>query len=324
MTTAPQITVFTPTFNRSHTLHRVFESLVQQTFQDFEWLIIDDGSTDSTHDLVSNWQKNAVFPIRYFFQNNGGKHVAHNTALNHARGTFFIIADSDDRFVAEALAIFSDTWQTIPEHEQPHYAGVWSLSMDEKGEISGRKFPTSPWDGYWVDKIYRENVNGEQWHMQRLDILRQFPFPPLFAGEGFYLTESIVWKKINARYKYRCINTPTRIYYQTADGIMASKPKTKRQLWLSDMSSKVILEDQLNEDIQHFWLRPLWFCKWMIYYTKYAFGTGHRFSEVWQSFKNMSIRLLFLILLPIYPVIWSYSTIRRAINKQAKVFSLRD
>jgi glycosyltransferase involved in cell wall biosynthesis len=316
MTQTPQITVFTPTFNRSHTLHRVFESLQQQTFRDFEWLIIDDGSTDDTEQLVNGWRENADFAIRYFFQNNAGKHIAHNKALELARGFFFVIADSDDRFIAEALHIFTTTWQGIPEIEKPHFAGIWSLCQDEKGTTIGQAFPTSPWDSYWVDKIYHINTNGEQWHMQRLDILRQFPFPPLFPGEGFCLPESIVWKKINARYKYRCINEGLRIYYWTPDGLMNTKPRTKRQLWLSDMSSKVILEAQLTEDIQHFWLRPVWFCKWMVYYTKYTFATGHSFANVWQSLKTPSVRLLFLFFLPLFPIIWLYSTLRRSTNQQ--------
>lgn len=316
MPQTPQITVFTPSFNRAHTLHRVFESLQQQTFRDFEWLIIDDGSTDDTAKIVADWQQQTAFTIRYFFQKNGGKHIAHNTAIELAKGLFFIVADSDDRFTPDALLTFMTAWRDIPEAEKAHFAGIWSLSKNEEGATIGHPFPTSPWDGYWVDKIYRANVNGEQWHLQRLDILRQFPFPPLFPGEGFYLTESIVWKKINAHYKYRCINVALRIYYQTPDGIMASKPKTARQLWLSDMSSKVILEAQLNEDIQYFWLRPMWFFKWMLYYTKYAFGTGHGFKEVWQSLKNKSGRLLFLTLLPVFPAVWLYSTIRRAVNRK--------
>lgn len=316
MPQSPQITVFTPTFNRVHTLHRVFESLEKQTFRDFEWLIIDDGSTDDTHTLVATWQTTALFQIRYCFQKNGGKHIAHNTALDIAVGTFFIVADSDDRFVPESLAVFWATWQGIPDAEKPEFAGVWSLVQDENGKVAGQPFPTSPWDSYWVDKLYRQNTNGEQWHMQRLDILRQFPFPPLFAGEGFYMLESFVWKKINARYKYRCINEGLRIYYSTPDGLMNSKPRTKRQLWLSDMSSKVILEAQLTEDMQYFWLRPIWFCNWMIYYTKYAFATGHHLTDIWQSLKYANVRLLFLLFLPIFPVIWLYSTLRRYIKKQ--------
>jgi glycosyltransferase involved in cell wall biosynthesis len=316
MTETPHITVFTPTFNRANTLHRVFESLQKQSFTNFEWLIVDDGSKDNTEQLVKTWQQIAAFPVRYFFQENGGKHIAHNTALELAHGLFFIVADSDDRFVPDALHIFNETWASIPESEKPNFAGIWALVANQKGTIVGNSFPTSPWDSYWVDKIYRANSRGEQWNMQRLDVLKQFPFPALFPGEGFYMSEAVVWKKINAQYKFRCINKALRIYYDTPEGIMSSKPRTERQIWLSDMSSKVLMEAYLNEDIQHFWLRPKWFCKWMIYYTKYAFATGSRLRDVLKNLKNNQVRLLFILFLPLYPIVWLYSTLRRAANKQ--------
>ena len=310
----PLVTVFTPTFNRAHTLHRVFESLTQQTFRDFEWLVVDDGSTDNTQQLIDSWTQAADFPIHYFFQPNGGKHIAHNTALTLAEGTFLVIADSDDRFIPDALQIFTDTWAAISDADKPDMAGVWSLCMDEKGHIIGTPFPTSPWDGYWVDKTYRARCNGEHWHIQRLDVLRQFPFPPLFAGQGFCLPEGFIWKKINARYKYRCINTPMRIYHTSLDGLILTKPRTPRQLWLSDRSSKVMFEAILNEDINYFWLRPFWFCRWMVYYTKYAFGTGDDLTTIWQNLETNKVKCLFLCLLPIFPFVWLYSKGRRWLN----------
>ena len=79
-------TVFTPTFNRAASIHRVYESLKSQTFRDFEWLIVDDGSEDDTAILVGNWIKETDFPITYMKQNHAGKHVAWNRALQKAQG----------------------------------------------------------------------------------------------------------------------------------------------------------------------------------------------------------------------------------------------
>lgn len=98
-------TVFTPTFNRAHTLHRVYDSLGQQSFRNFEWLVVDDGSTDNTEQLVRDWKSNSDFPIRYEKQANSGKHVAINKAARLAKGALFLIADSDDAFSSEALQI---------------------------------------------------------------------------------------------------------------------------------------------------------------------------------------------------------------------------
>src|SRR5262249_2422136 len=99
----PLFTVFTPTYNRAHTLHRVFDSLCAQTLRDFEWLVIDDGSSDSTRELIDNWTKSAHFTIRYIKQDHSGKHIAHNCAVREARGQFFLTLDSDDACTPQAL-----------------------------------------------------------------------------------------------------------------------------------------------------------------------------------------------------------------------------
>lgn len=91
----PTFTVFTPTYNRAHTLLRVFSSLQAQTFQDFEWLIVDDGSTDGTEELIKHWGSESHFPVRYFKQENRGKHVAFNRGVREATGQFFLPLDSD-------------------------------------------------------------------------------------------------------------------------------------------------------------------------------------------------------------------------------------
>ncbi len=97
----PLFTIFTPTYNRAHTLHRVFDSLRAQTLRDFEWLLIDDGSIDGTEGLVAGWAQSADFPVRYLRQDHAGKHIARNRALGEARGHFFACLDSDDAFGPE-------------------------------------------------------------------------------------------------------------------------------------------------------------------------------------------------------------------------------
>ena len=77
-------TVFTPTFNRAYTLPRVYESLKSQTFKNFEWLIVDDGSSDGTADLVKMWQNEGALTIRYFYQINRGKHIAINRGVSES------------------------------------------------------------------------------------------------------------------------------------------------------------------------------------------------------------------------------------------------
>src|SRR5690606_27363734 len=93
----PLFTVLTLTYNRVHTLSRVYESLAEQTFQDFEWLVIDDGSVDDTRARVLAWQQQARFPIRYEWQPNGCKKTAFNRGVRETRGELVVVLDSDDR-----------------------------------------------------------------------------------------------------------------------------------------------------------------------------------------------------------------------------------
>ena len=134
-------TVFTPTFNRALTLHRVYQCLEGQTFRDFEWLIVDDGSSDSTGDLVAMWAKTASFPVRYWRQENLGKHVAFNRGVERANGAFFLTLDSDDWCVPEALARLKSHWDSIPEKVRDDFSAVTVLCKTEEGEIVGEPFP---------------------------------------------------------------------------------------------------------------------------------------------------------------------------------------
>src|SRR5271157_5948645 len=104
----PYFTVFTPTYNRVRLLPRVYNSLCKQTYSNFEWLIIDDGSTDGTPDLVKKWESEGHLSIRYYHQENQGKHIAWNKAADLARGEYFLCADSDDEFVPNSLESFQN------------------------------------------------------------------------------------------------------------------------------------------------------------------------------------------------------------------------
>src|SRR5690348_333025 len=116
------ITVFTPAYNRNHTLSRVYESLLRQDSSLFEWLVVDDGSTDSTVSTLAKLQSEAPFNIRFISQPNGGKHRAHNTAVRHANGELTLILDSDDELVEGAVEAIWDEWCAIPAEMRPSYA----------------------------------------------------------------------------------------------------------------------------------------------------------------------------------------------------------
>jgi glycosyltransferase involved in cell wall biosynthesis len=183
-------TVLTPTYNRAGTLHRVYESLSRQTFRGFEWVVVDDGSTDNTHESILDWQARADFPIRYFWQNNQHKKTAFNRGVREARGKLIVGLDSDDEMPPDALAIFKEAWESIPPARRESYVAVTGLCARPDGSIVGDRYPQDVFDSTAVDVYFRYRVKGEKFGCMRTDILRTYPFPEDVAG---FVPESLVW-----------------------------------------------------------------------------------------------------------------------------------
>jgi glycosyltransferase involved in cell wall biosynthesis len=199
-----KFTVFTPTFNREAFLINIYESLKRQTFKDFEWLIIDDGSTDDTESLVQGFIEEKLFPLRYIKQDNKGKHVAINTALEKAAGELFVIIDSDDYCKDNALERLLFHWENIPEDRKDKFSGVMSLCADSNDHLIGKKFPVDIIDSTWLDIFFKYNVKGDKWGFIKTKVWREYPFP-IIKGEKF-LSEGLIWNRIGIKYNIRFVN----------------------------------------------------------------------------------------------------------------------
>lgn len=203
------ITVFTPTYNRAYILKNLYVSLCQQTMKDFEWLIIDDGSTDDTNQLVSGFIKEGLLHIRYYYQLNGGKQRAINKGVKLATGSLFFIVDSDDYLSHDALHLIQYHWEKI--NGDSSYAGLCFRKMDIKtGFVLGGSFPETELDATSLELAYNYSYNIDKAEVFSTVVLRQFPFPEI-AGETF-VPEALVWYRIaNRGLKLRCVDYG--IYY---------------------------------------------------------------------------------------------------------------
>lgn len=152
---APLFTVLTPTFNRAHTLDRVYHSLCAQTLADFEWIIVDDGSTDETENIVRNWQHQNLIVIRYFQQENLGKHIAFNHGVREGKGQFFLTLDSDDECKPFTLERLRSHWLAIVAAIRHRYSPVTCLCEGTKGNIVGSGYPADPLDCSMQASIYK-------------------------------------------------------------------------------------------------------------------------------------------------------------------------
>jgi len=184
------ITVLTPTYNRAHTLIRVYQSLSAQTDLRFEWLVVDDGSTDETQGLLKSLLPQASFAMRIVGQANGGKHVAINTGSRLAQGEWILILDSDDALTSDAIATVNTE---IVRNPGPDILGVCFRKAFFDGELIGEKdVQTSPLFLHPTEA--GELFKGDLAYIFRRSSLQSRPFP-IILGERF-VPELYIWNKI--------------------------------------------------------------------------------------------------------------------------------
>lgn len=192
----PILTVFTPAYNRAHTLPRTYESLLRQNNKDFLWLIVDDGSQDDTGELVKQWQSvDNGFEIRYIYKKNGGMHTAHNTAYENIDTELNVCVDSDDCLADGAVEKILTKWNQV---KHLGYAGIIGLDTDMEGNLIGKGFPEelkeTTLSGY-----YAAGGSGDKKLVYRTDVIKQYLPYPVFAREK-YVALAYVYRQIDQKY----------------------------------------------------------------------------------------------------------------------------
>jgi glycosyltransferase involved in cell wall biosynthesis len=289
-------TVFTPTYNRASTLHRVFESLRVQTYRDFEWLVVDDGSTDGTDELVRGWAEAADFPIRFLRQENQGKHVAFNRAVREAAGELFLVLDSDDACVPEALERFHFHWESIPPIRREAFSAVTALCVDQQGRPVGDRFPRDVIDSTSLEMKYRFRVRGEKWGFHRTDVLRRFPYPEP-KGEK-YVAEDAVWAAISRSYFTRFVNEVLRIYH-TGTGAAMNQLTNAAHVARYAGGLAAWHESILNADLEWFRYSPTTFLRSAIHYSRFSFHRQIAVGEQARKLRRPLGRLLWGMAVPV-------------------------
>ena len=182
------ITVFTPTYNRANKLELLFASLVKQSNTSFEWLVIDDGSSDGTPQLMTRLSEEACFPVRYYRQPNGGKHRAYNRALTLAAGDWFLCLDSDDRLSDDAVEILASFLQSCKRQI------IVAYKQDADGRVLSDPFPADISNSSLYDLEFKFRRSGEYTLVFETVFARRFLFP-VFEGETF-MTEAVIYDRM--------------------------------------------------------------------------------------------------------------------------------
>lgn len=178
------ITVFTPTYNRKDCIHRCYESLQRQTSDNFEWLIIDDGSSDDTASLIRHWQEEENrFPIRYYYKENGGLHTGYNKGIQLSETELFMCIDSDDWMPDNGIEQIERIWSKVSDQG---YAGIMGIDRYEDGRCVGDLFPENVHDMYLYEKLTKYKLSGDKKMVHRTDLLKKVAPMPTYPGEKYF------------------------------------------------------------------------------------------------------------------------------------------
>lgn len=244
------ITVFTPAFNRAYIIKQLYRSLQRQKYKDFEWLVVDDGSTDHTEELFNQWkEEDNNFPIRYYRQPNGGKCRAINHALDLAQGRLFFTVDSDDFLTDDALEKIAKWESLLPKNGL--FCGVAGNLGTSLSETPNTLFDAEYFEGNLLDRY--KNVDGERAIAFYTKIHRQYKYPE-FKDEKF-MTEAVAWNRMAADgYKVRFYNDIIWVYEYKEDGLTQAgssvflKNPKGYGLWLREKAKfeGICLKDRLK------------------------------------------------------------------------------
>ncbi|WP_297599212.1 glycosyltransferase family A protein [uncultured Cetobacterium sp.] len=250
------ITVFTPTYNREDTLERLYKSLKNQTSKTFQWVIVDDGSTDKTESLIKKFIDEKKIEIIYKKVKNGGKMRAINLGVSLATQDYFFIVDSDDFLNEKAIESIEEEVITLPDD----FAGLVfrKVEISSEGEIKNinQRFGEDQIDSNPIDIFYNKKILGDKAEIIKTSIMREFPFVEI-EGENFF-PEGYIWNQIGERYSFRYIDKGIYYYQYLLEGytkqfkeIMKKNPKGFKIYYSYMLKKNIPLKNKIKFFIRY-------------------------------------------------------------------------
>lgn len=208
------LTIFTPAYNRGYIINNCYESLCRQTCKNFVWLVIDDGSTDNTSELIKEWQKkDNGFEIQYIYKENGGMHTAHNTAYKNIKTELNVCVDSDDFMPDDAVEKIINFWAL---NKSDDYAGIIALDLDKNtNNVIGNMLPEKK--STTLGDYYRSGGSGDKKLIYRTAVINSVPEYPVFDGEK-YVGLSYKYILVDQKYELLIMNEPVCVVEYQQDG----------------------------------------------------------------------------------------------------------
>lgn len=254
-----KFTVFTPVFNCEKSIEKVHNSLLNQTYTDFEWLVINDASTDKSHEVISKIIKTSPLVIHYV-NNKVNKHKmsCFIQSIELAQGEFLLPFDGDDECYPNALEIFNNEYEEIPKKLKSKVAAVTVNCEDQYGNLVGNLFPKDPFFCNTFEASITKKISGEKWGFTKTDILRNIIVDQRIFGRG-YIQESIIWNSIARQgFLTKCVNKTVRIYNIGVEGSIMNTPMTSKGAFGPVLSNIAVYNWFFNT---YFLKSPIFFLK---------------------------------------------------------------
>ena len=268
------ITVLTPTYNRASLLINLYQSLTKQDFDDFEWVIVDDGSTDTTTDIVDKFIQERKIVITYIQQLNGGKHKALNRGVKEAKGELILIVDSDDSLPQNSLSIIQRYYLDIKDN--PLIGGICGLMAHHDGTVIGKRNVSSPINISSIEMRYKYGFVGDVCEVFKIDVLREFPFPEL-DNERF-CPEDLVLNRIAKKFKLLFINDVIYLRDYLEGGLTSKIVKIRMQ---SPIASMMCYAEILQNDIPYIYKLKAAINYWRFRYCYHGKGSFPKIRGIW-------------------------------------------
>lgn len=289
-----EFTIFTPCYNSKKFIMRTYQSLLNQTFKDFEWLIIDDFSSDGTQEAILELQKISELNIN-FTCNKENKMLAYNSnlAVQQSRGKFFLFLGHDDELVPHALERFFQVWHSIPSSNKKDLVGMMSNCMDEYGNFVDDELPDPPIITSFYDLYYNLGIKGEKFFCYLTYLMKKHNFSIVDK----YVPENVMLLRLSDIYDTYFFNENLRIYHRGHDSFtddLQSMSKIKYPLGMRHAK----LED-LNRRSHKMINHPILFFKTIINYARFSIHSGVSFYIIFQDLKTLTLKILVATLFPI-------------------------
>lgn len=239
------LTVFTLTYNRAYCLNKCYESLLRQTCKDFEWLVVDDGSTDNTKELVDSWINEAKVPIKYIYKKNGGMHSGYNTAYDNIFTELAVSIDSDDYMLDDAVEKIINFWK---ENGNESYAGIVGLDITEDGKVIGKELPNQKSMKVY-DYYNRLGGAGDKKMVYRPEVIRPYKSPE-FDGERLFPT-CYKYFLVDLKYDMLIMNEPLCVVEYMPDGFTSNIMKSYKKNLNSYIYYRRFILNYPNSTLKH-------------------------------------------------------------------------